>query len=108
MSNPSNEVKFGDIIIKILSNSDNLTVSELFIPAGEVASVHRHPHEEVNYVVSGVLDFMCDGKITTLGAGECIRIPPNAEHNITCSAASDGRVISVWTPSRQDLVDKLR
>lgn len=108
MSTPSNTVHFGDIAITILSNSNELTVSELMIPAGSVASVHHHPHEEVNYVIEGKLDFMCDGETTTLGPGEAIRIPPNKPHNITCSPESDGRVISVWTPSRKDLIDKIK
>lgn len=102
------DIRFGDIIISILSNSDNLTVSELLIPAGAVASPHHHPHEEVNYILSGVLDFMCDGKTTTLKAGEYFRIPPNTQHNITNSGNSDGKVISVWTPSREDLIAKLK
>ncbi|NTX77439.1 cupin domain-containing protein [Serratia proteamaculans] len=100
-------VHFGDVRIKILSNSKELTVSELYLPAGAVAGVHQHPHEEVNYVVSGTLDFMCNGKTTTLKAGDSIRIPPNKPHNITCLADSAATVLSVWTPSRQDLISKL-
>ncbi|TFZ52669.1 cupin domain-containing protein [Serratia proteamaculans] len=103
----SNTLHFGDVRIKILSNSDELTVSELYLPAGAVASIHHHPHEEVNYVVSGTLDFMCDGKTTTLKAGDSMRIPPNKPHNITCWTESDAKVVSVWTPSRQDLISKL-
>ncbi|HCR1139871.1 TPA: cupin domain-containing protein [Klebsiella aerogenes] len=108
MSTPSNTVHFGDVAITILSNSNALTVSELMIPAGTVAGVHHHPHEEVNYVIAGKLDFMCDGETKTLGPGDAIRIPPNKLHNITCSPESDGRVISVWTPSRNDLIEKLK
>ena len=107
MDNQNDEIMFGDVTIKILSNSDELTVSELFLPAGSAARVHHHPHEEVNYVISGVLDFSCNGEVTTLRAGDSMRIPPNAAHNITCSAESEGRVISIWTPSRKDLIAKL-
>lgn len=98
------EVKFGDISISILSDSENLTVAEILIPAGCIATPHHHPHEEVNYVLSGTLDFMCDGTVTMLGAGEYMRIPPDRQHNITNSGKTDARVMSVWTPSRQDLV----
>lgn len=107
MTQQNNTVQFGDVTIRILSNSDELTVSELDLPAGSVASVHHHPHEEVNYVVSGVLDFMCDGEVTTLRAGQAMRVPPNKSHNITCHKEAPGKVISVWTPSRQDLIAKL-
>ena len=108
MPSPSNTVHLGDVAITILSNSNELTVSELVIPASSVASVHHHPHEEVNYVLAGKLVFMCDGETKTLGPGDVIRIPPNKPHNITCCPESDGRVISVWAPSRKDLIDKLK
>ncbi|MGL4724301.1 MAG: cupin domain-containing protein [Scandinavium sp.] len=107
MTQHNDTVQFGDVAIRILSNSDEMTVSELDIPAGAVASVHHHPHEEVNYVVSGVLDFMCDGEVTTLHPGQAIRIPPGLPHNITCHKEAPGKVLSVWTPSRKDLIAKL-
>lgn len=107
MSSDKNSLHFGDIVIRILTNSDDLTLAELNIPAGAVASVHQHPHEEVNYVVSGVMDFMCDGQVTTLRAGQAIRIPPGQPHNITCHPESPGVVVTAWTPSRQDLIARL-
>ncbi|MFG6654561.1 cupin domain-containing protein [Scandinavium sp. M-37] len=107
MSKQENTLQFGDVSIQILSNSDELTVAEVALPAGAVASIHQHPHEEVNYVVSGVLDFMCDGEVTTLRAGEAMRVPPNQPHNITCHPDAPGVVLSAWSPSRQDLIAKL-
>ena len=108
MSNDkNNNLHFGDVAIRILTNSDELTFAELHIPAGTVAGIHQHPHEEVNYVVSGVMDFMCDGQVTTLRAGQAIRIPPGQHHNITCHTDAPGVVVSAWTPSRQDLIAHL-
>ncbi len=100
-------VQFGDIVMTILSNSNDLTVSEMSVPAGTVAALHHHPHEEVNYVVSGTLECMCDGNKETLVSGDYIKIPPNVEHNITNSSNSDAKVLSIWTPSRQDLMNKI-
>ncbi|MFK3659273.1 cupin domain-containing protein [Scandinavium sp. NPDC088450] len=107
MTQHNDTVHFGDVAIRILTNSDELTVSELTLPAGAVASVHQHPHEEVNYVVSGVLDFMCNGEVTTLHAGQAIRIPPDKPHNITCHKEAPGVVLTAWTPSRKDLLARL-
>ncbi|WP_329503116.1 cupin domain-containing protein [Klebsiella aerogenes] len=108
MSNDKNSLHFGDVTICILTNSDDLTLAELNIPAGAIASVHQHPHEEVNYVVSGVMDFMRDGQVTTLQAGQAIRIPPGQPHNITCHPEAPGVVVTSWTPSRQDLIVQLK
>lgn len=107
MSKQDNTIHFGEVAIQILSNSDALTVAELVMPAGAVASIHQHPHEEVNYVVSGVMDFMCDGVVQTLRAGEAMRVPPNQAHNIICHPDAPGVVLTAWTPARQDLVAKL-
>ncbi|MFI8480002.1 cupin domain-containing protein [Pseudomonas sp. NPDC078700] len=107
MTNNSNEIKFGDVTIKILSNSADLTVSELEIPVGAIATPHHHPHEEVNYVVQGSLEFMRDGETQTLEPGQSIRIAPNQVHNITNHSDEPGVVLSIWTPSRKDLIAKL-
>ncbi|HCB2860446.1 cupin domain-containing protein [Klebsiella aerogenes] len=108
MSNEQNILHFGDVDSRILITSDDLILAELHIPAGVVASVHQHLHEEVIFVVSGVMDFMCDGQVTTLRAGQAIRIPPGQSHNITCHPDAQGVVVTAWTPSRQDLITHLK
>jgi len=107
MGDNKNTIHFGDVDINILSNSNELTLAELILPAGAVASIHQHPHEEVNYVVSGVVDCMCNGEVTTLYAGQSIRVPANQPHNITCHPGEPGKVITAWTPSRTDLMAKI-
>lgn len=107
MNKDKSIIHFGDVDIRILNNSSELTLAELLIPAGAIASIHQHPHEEINYVISGTIDCMCDGKITTLQAGESIHILPNQPHNIVCHPEASSKVITVWTPSRQDLMAKL-
>ncbi|MCS2164030.1 cupin domain-containing protein [Scandinavium manionii] len=108
MSTEKTSLSFGDVVIRILTNSNDLTFAELRMPAGAAASVHQHPHEEVNYVVSGVMDFICEGQVTTLCAGQAIRIPPDQPHSITCHPGATGTVVTAWTPSRQDLIERLK
>lgn len=99
-------VKFGEVAIKILSNSNELTVSELNFPRGVVASMHKHCHEEVNYIVKGKFECECNGEKFSLQEGDHIQVPSNAEHNLSC-LNGDGIVISIWTPSRTDLIEKI-
>lgn len=106
MKNLGNVV-FGDVTIKILSNSNELTVSELNFPRGVSASKHKHVHEEVNYIVKGTFECECNGERFYLHEGEHIQVPSNIEHSLSCSNDSDGVVISVWTPSRTDLIAKI-
>lgn len=100
-------IQLGDIIVKILSNSEALTVAELTFPADMLAKEHLHPHEEVNYVVKGSFDFIHDGHITHLSAGEAICIAPGTLHNIKSHGAG-GVILTSWTPSRGDLIEKLK
>lgn len=104
--NGNNTIQLGEITIKILSNSEALTVAELTFPADTLAKEHQHPHEEVNYVVNGYFDFIHDGHATRISAGESIRIAPGVLHNIRSHDAG-GVILTSWTPSRHDLIEKL-
>jgi len=60
---------------------------------GAVAPRHRHPGEEIAYVLSGTLEYRLDGRPTvTLHAGEALFIPDGAVHaasNVGSGAASE-------------------
>ena len=48
---------------------------------GAVAPRHRHPGEEIAYVLSGTLEYRLDGRPpVTLNAGETLFIPDGAVH----------------------------
>ena len=50
-------------------------------PRGVVFGKHRHPGEEIVYVIEGVLQYQVDGKPpVTLKAGEVLFIPAGAVH----------------------------
>lgn len=54
MLKEKNEIHFGDVFIRILSNSNDLTFSELFLPPGAVDGMHQHLHERL-IMLSAVL-----------------------------------------------------
>ena len=60
---------------------------------GAVAPRHRHPGEEIAYVLSGTLEYRLDGRPpVTLNAGEALFIPDGAVHaarNIGRGGASE-------------------
>ncbi len=100
-------IKFGGVTIKILSNSDALTVAELHFPSGVVADVHHHINEEANYVVRGTFEASSDDSKMTLYPGDILDVSPNAKHNLKCISEEDGLILTAWTPSRKDLIDKI-
>jgi len=62
---------------------------------------HRHPHEQITYVIAGELEFELDGKKNLLKQGEGAVIPPNAEHGARV-LDKPARVLDAWYPLRED------
>lgn len=52
------------------------------IPAGVTAPRHKHPGEEIAYVLKGTLEYRLDGKPPVrVNAGEALFIPSGAVHS---------------------------
>jgi len=100
-------IQFGDVLIKIVGNSPQSTVAELHFSAGVKASTHRHMHEEYNYVVRGEFECLCEGRVIRLQVGDTVRVPENTDHNLHCVGNEDGVILTFWTPSRVDFIEKL-
>ena len=100
-------IKFGDVSIKVLSNSDLLTVAELYFPSGVAAAIHHHFNEEVNYVVKGKFETIQDGIPLILEVGDVLQVSSNSNHNLKCISSEDGIVLTAWAPSRIDIISKL-
>ena len=72
-----------DLLKKPLSvpNREVVQVRVEFAP-GAFAARHRHPGEEVAYVLEGTLEYQFDGGTpTTLKAGEALFIPAGTVHS---------------------------
>jgi len=100
-------IKFGDVTIKVVSNSENLTVAELHFPANATADIHQHVNEEVNYVVKGVFETIHEGEKCILNPGDVVQVSPNLKHNLKCISSENGVILTSWTPSRKDIMAKI-
>jgi quercetin dioxygenase-like cupin family protein len=62
-------------------------------PAGSIAAKHKHPGEEIIYVLKGRLEYRRDGQLPiTLGPGEVLFVPygkPHAAVNVGQGAATE-------------------
>ena len=56
-------------------------VEEEFEP-GDIVEDHRHPFDEIRFVVSGELKMNIAGNILLLRAGDRITIPSNTKHSM--------------------------
>ena len=89
---------------KILGYDDQLMMVYATFKKGSVGYVHTHPHRQVTYIAEGSFEVFIDGKKETLKKGDCYFIPPELPHGTT--ALKDGILIDVFTPVREDFLEK--
>lgn len=77
-----------------------MTIGEVVIEGDTAVPMHRHPHEQVTYVVEGRFEFTVDSETTILEPGMAALIPGGARHG--GRTITKCRVIDVFTPARDD------
>ena len=67
------------------------------IPAGEQSGWHKHPGEEVGYILAGTVRMEIAARPTlTLQAGDGFLIPPETPHNATDLGPGTGQMLSTY------------
>ena len=85
-------------------SGDRVTIARFELKRGGVVPRHAHENEQVSMVLSGALLFRIDGRETTIRGGEVMQIPGNVAHEV--EVLEDALVIDVFSPVRQDWIDK--
>lgn len=62
--------------------SKHIEVTKISFPKGQGAQLHRHPEEQVMYVLSGRLKVTLEGEQYEVGPGEATFNPGNAKHGV--------------------------
>jgi quercetin dioxygenase-like cupin family protein len=81
---------------------DRIMMSFVDLDAGAVVPEHRHPHEQMGYVISGVLEFQIGDQKKLCRAGDSYLAPPDVLHQVTVSADGPARVLDVFSPPREE------
>lgn len=92
------------LLARQLVTGEHMMVARVLLKKGCVVPLHSHFNEQVTHVQSGVLQFTIEGKEITVGPGEWLVIPPDLPH--TALALEDTIDIDIFTPPRQDWIDK--
>jgi quercetin dioxygenase-like cupin family protein len=69
---------------------------------GVVGPMHSHPHEQVNYILSGSLEVTINGEKTILIAGDSYYVEPDVVHGAV--ALLDTVMFETFTPQREDML----
>jgi quercetin dioxygenase-like cupin family protein len=92
------------LIARRFITAERVTLAHFELKRGSVVPQHAHENEQVSYIVSGALKFLFDGREIVVRGGEVLQIPPNVPH--AAEAVEDCVAIDVFSPVRQDWVDK--
>ncbi len=77
----------GRLIVQVLTE----------IPAGLESGWHKHPGEEVGYILAGTVEMRIEGRPTlTLETGHGFLIPPNTPHNALDLGPETGQMLSTY------------
>jgi len=84
--------------------ADRVTVAQFHLKQGGVVPRHSHEQEQITCVMSGALEFVINGLQVVVSSGEVAQIPSWVEHEVR--VLEDTVVIDVFSPVRQDWIDK--
>jgi quercetin dioxygenase-like cupin family protein len=88
------------LVRAIGASSKGLLLAEHRMQKGWAGARHKHPHEQIVYVVSGHLLVSVDQAAFEVKAGDSFTVPGDIEHQ--ASALEDSWVIDVFTPCRDE------
>jgi quercetin dioxygenase-like cupin family protein len=70
--------------------------------AGAHAAAHKHPHEQIAWMLKGKMEFRLGTERRSCGPGDVVVIPGGVEHE--AFFPEDTEVIDIFSPQREDFL----
>ena len=86
---------------------ERVLVSFLTMSAHSYFPPHRHEAEQIMIVLDGYMDEIIERKLYSVKKGDVLILPSNIEHGGRIYEV-DCRVIDIFAPPREDLLEKYR
>ena len=84
----------------LLSHGPESMVTKMLYKEKDNPPLHKHPHEQSGYVLSGKYIIIIDNVRREIGPGDSYSIPRDVEH--TLEIIEPGEVLDVFTPPRKE------
>ena len=85
-------------------SGEGATIALNRLMPGHEPRPHQHPHEQIAYVLSGILEFHIGESVKVISAGEIVVIPPNVIHWGVVQGDEAVLNLDVFTPKRLEYV----
>jgi quercetin dioxygenase-like cupin family protein len=89
---------------QVMSYSPSMMLVRHRMQKGWTGTRHKHPHEQMVYVISGHIAFEHPGGAFEARTGDCFLVPGDVEHQ--ASAHEDSEILDIFTPCREDYATK--
>lgn len=88
------------IQLKTLVHGEKTLMAEFRIGKGAILPRHKHPHEQIGYLVSGRLELTIGDETRTVGPGDSWCVAGHVAHQ--AAALEDSVAVEVFSPVRED------
>lgn len=78
------------------------------IEAGEMVPEHSHPHEQMGICLEGEAEFKGEGESVIVKKGMTYFIKSNEKHSVKVTGKKKGLFLDVFSPPREDYLEKMR
>lgn len=85
-----------------LAHGGGMMGVEASFQKGAVGEAHRHPHEQVSYILSGCFEYEVEGQKYILHKGDSYYVAPDLLHGAV--ALEEGVILDIFTPQRTDFL----
>lgn len=80
----------------------NITTTLARLVPGHETNPHRHPYEQLVFILEGECDFYVDGTAYPMTAGCLLCVPPEAEHYVVAHGTTPLLNLDIFCPKRPD------
>lgn len=77
------------------------------IEPGIPTAPHRHPHEQIGFLIEGTGILFIDGETQDMKAQSTFLVQPNAAHNFDATGDQPAVLIEAFAPPREDYLKKV-
>jgi len=87
---------------KTLVYGDKTLMTEFLLESGSLLPIHRHPHEQTGYLVSGRLKMFINENEFIAEPGDCWCIGSNVRHG--AQALENSVAVEIFSPVREEYI----
>ncbi|RJP16070.1 MAG: cupin domain-containing protein [Candidatus Abyssobacteria bacterium SURF_5] len=98
---PRKEVLPGIVLRSVYLDNSMMTFFD--IQPNSRIPLHKHPHEQISYLVKGKMKMIVGGEERSMQEGDIAIIPPNVEHEVQVGE-EPVLAIDAWHPRRADYI----